>query len=565
MAEPLLEHSRARAPRPSFPVWLACAGAALAALLPPACLERRDVTEVDPELARCTSCHGDPTRGGDPLLSAAPPYDLLRQTLPGYPGVGAHQIHLNAGPTHAALACEECHVVPEQVDAPGHADDGPPGDVTFGALAQQGGHAPVYDPETRSCADSYCHGAGWPVWSEPRDSAEACGSCHGLPPPAPHPQSEQCSTCHAEVIDADGQFVAPERHVDGVVDYAAGACQNCHGSAENAAPPLDTSGNDAVSALGVGAHQVHLRGGAHGRPLECGECHRVPRELAEPTHIDGTPAEVIFTGPALAMEHDAHWDPAQATCGDSWCHSPSPGQAQDSPAWNVPQALNCSSCHGLPPPLPHPQVADCSVCHGAVVGADDRSIEDPSRHVNGVVDVSLDAPCNACHGSENAAPPVDLQGNVATTFSGVGAHQAHVLGSARSRPVPCNECHLVPVALLDPGHLDSALPAELAFSGVALAQGAAPRYEQGSCSATSCHGEVFPGGHLSGGSHTAPVWTVVDGTQAACGTCHGLPPPPPHPNPTFPCHQCHANLAEDDLTFTHPELHVDGIVTLQLQ
>src|SRR6186713_1118619 len=107
MAEPLVERSGAERARPSISVWLACAGAALAALLPPGCLERRDVTEVDPEVARCTSCHGDPARGGDPLLSAAPPYDLLRQTLPGYPGVGAHQIHLNAGPTHAALACDE--------------------------------------------------------------------------------------------------------------------------------------------------------------------------------------------------------------------------------------------------------------------------------------------------------------------------------------------------------------------------------------------------------------------------------------------------------------------------
>ena len=204
------------------------------------------------------------------------------------------------------------------------------------------------------------------------------------------------------------------------------------------------------------------------------------------------------------------------------------------------------------------------MCHAAVVGPDDRSINDPSRHVNGVVDVSPDAPCNTCHGGENAAPPLDLQGNATSAFPGVGAHQTHVLGSARSRPVPCNECHLVPVALSDPGHVDTAEPAELVFSGVALAQAAVPRYEQGSCSATSCHGDVFPGGHLSGGSHTVPVWTVVDGTQAACGTCHGLPPPPPHPFPTYPCHNCHANLADDDVTFTHPELHVDGIVTLQL-
>jgi predicted CxxxxCH...CXXCH cytochrome family protein len=564
MAEPVARWW-ARAGRASLSLGVACAGAALAALIPASCLELRDTTAVDPDVARCTSCHGDAEREGDYLLRAAPPYDLLRQTSSAYPGVGAHQIHLNASATHAALACEECHVVPESVEAPGHADDGPPGDVQFGVLASQGGRSPAYDPETRTCTDSYCHRGAWPVWSEPRDSSEACGTCHGLPPAPPHPQSEQCSSCHAEVIDSERHFIAPERHVDGIVDYAPGACQQCHGSRNNAAPPLDTSGNSAVSALGVGAHQVHLSGGAQGRPLACGECHRVPEDIAEPTHIDGLPAEVTFSGPALALGHGAHWDAAQASCSGSWCHTPSPGDTRSSPAWNVEQELTCTSCHGLPPPLPHPQVAECSVCHGAVVGADNRSIIDKNRHVDGTVDVLLDAPCNACHGGANAAPPADLQGNSDTSFAGVGAHQAHVQGTPRSRPVPCNECHLVPVTLLAPGHLDSAAPAELVFSGVALAQGASPVYEQGSCRATSCHGDVFPGGHLSGGAHTVPAWAVVDGTQAACGTCHGLPPPPPHPNDTFPCHQCHADLGDDDVTFVHPELHVDGIVTLQLE
>lgn len=556
--------------RGALSLGLACGCAALAALVPSGCLERHAVTRVDPDVARCTSCHGDASREGDYLLRAAPPHDLWQQTAPGYPGVGAHSLHLSASATHAALACNECHVVPESVDAPGHADDAAPGDVTFGALASQGGRNPAYDAETRSCTDSYCHRAAWPVWSEPRDSAEACGSCHGLPPPAPHPQSEQCSTCHAEVIDADRHFIAPGRHVDGSVDYSAGECQLCHGSAENAAPPLDTTGHMDFTALGVGAHQAHLSGGAQGRPLECGECHLVPTDdvpadIAAPTHIDGLPAEVTFTGAALARGHSPEWQAAQATCTDSWCHAPSAEQTRALPLWNVDQNLSCNACHGLPPPLPHPQFSDCSVCHGAVVAEDDRSIIDRNQHVNGVVDVSLDAACNACHGGDNAAPPRDLEGNVATSFAGVGAHQSHVLGTARSRPVPCAECHAVPAALLAPGHLDSAAPAELVFSGVALAHGAAPRYSAGSCSATSCHGEIFPGGHPSGGTHTAPLWSVVDGTQAACGNCHGLPPPPPHPNDTFPCQNCHANVAADGVTFLRPELHVDGVVTFQLE
>jgi predicted CxxxxCH...CXXCH cytochrome family protein len=539
-------------------------GAVMAALAGPSCLERRDEPQTDAEVTRCTSCHGDPNRPGDYLRRAAPPKDLLQQTTPGYPGVGAHEFHLNASPTHAAVACDECHVIPAAVDSPGHADNGPPAEVVFGPIAKTGNRQPAYDPATRTCQGSYCHRDAWAVWTEPRDSTAACGSCHGLPPAAPHPQSDRCDVCHGQVIAADGHFIAPERHVDGVVDYVPGECNVCHGSDKNAAPPLDTRGNSSVSAIGVGAHQVHLSGGANGRPLACGECHIVPQHVEDPTHVDGLPAEVIFDGPARAMDHAPVWNESRATCGGTYCHSPSPTEMRDSPVWNVDQPLDCASCHGLPPPLPHPQSDNCSVCHGAVVGSDNRTIIDKSRHVNGTVDVSVTTSCTSCHGGTNSAPPVDTKGNTLTTAPGVGAHQTHVLGTERSRPVPCGECHVVPLNVLDPGHLDSAPPAELVFSGAAVAYGAKPQYSGGTCQSTSCHGAVFPNGDPSGGSNTTPTWTRVDGTQATCGSCHGIPPPPPHPNPGNPCHNCHGDMAADDVTFIHPELHVDGIVTFRL-
>jgi predicted CxxxxCH...CXXCH cytochrome family protein len=117
--------------------------------------------------------------------------------------------------------------------------------------------------------------------------------------------------------------------------------------------------------------------------------------------------------------------------------------------------------------------------------------------------------------------------------------------------------------VLDAGHVDSARPAELVFSGVALANGAEPTYENGTCRSTTCHGAVFPYGDPSGGSNTTPAWTTVDGTEAACGSCHSIPPPPPHPGPGQPCSDCHDDIANDGVTFTRPEEHVDGIVTLR--
>jgi predicted CxxxxCH...CXXCH cytochrome family protein len=207
---------------------------------------------------------------------------------------------------------------------------------------------------------------------------------------------------------------------------------------------------------------------------------------------------------------------------------------------------------------------DCSLCHAEVVAGDDRSIVSTTLHVDGQVNIEFDSACTACHGSGNPAPPRDLDAQTATTAPGVGAHQAHIEGSARARAVPCAECHLVPDDVLDPGHLDDARPAELVFSGAAVAFGASPAYAGGACSGTPCHGAAFPDGNDSGGSQTLPSWTLVDGSQITCGSCHGLPPPAPHPYYSSDCSACHENVADDDQSFVRPELHVDGVVTFRL-
>lgn len=542
-------------------LWASCIAAA-AALLGSSCLDRRD-TFASNDVSRCATCHGDPARAGDYLARAAPPHDTTLATDVSYPGVGAHQIHLRDSATHAALACDECHHVPRTVEEPGHADSARPAKLTFGSLASEGGRQPSYDPVGRTCSDTYCHRTADAVWTSPRDSTKACGSCHGLPPKAPHPASDRCAACHGRVVDDARHIIAPELHVDGVVEYTPSSCTTCHGSGNDPAPPVDTEGNSATSFIGVGAHQAHLRANALGRPLACDECHAVPAEVDSPGHVDGT-VEVVLSSVAISGGHGgARFDPATRTCGDTWCHGAATMGNAASPDWTSSPTLGCDSCHGDPPAAPHPQMTECSKCHGAIVSDDERTILDPSRHVDGNVDVAVPAQCTSCHGSKNPAPPVDTEGHTATTASGVGAHQTHVLGTPRSRSVPCEECHVVPKNVLDPGHIDSTRPAEVRFAGAAVAFGASPAYVGGTCRDTSCHGAVFPDGNDSGGTNTSPTWTRVDGTQAACGTCHGLPPPPPHPygdlNPV--CSKCHEDVNPDNITFSHPELHVDGTVT----
>jgi predicted CxxxxCH...CXXCH cytochrome family protein len=87
------------------------------------------------------------------------------------------------------------------------------------------------------------------------------------------------------------------------------------------------------------------------------------------------------------------------------------------------------------------------------------------------------------------------------------------------------------------------------FGGMALAQGAAPSWSRATatCSATYCHG-----GTLAGGSNTAPDWSKPGLGQAACGTCHGLPPAA-FPSPAHPvyvysalCFACHPATATVD-------------------
>lgn len=133
--------------------------------------------------------------------------------------------------------------------------------------------------------------------------------------------------------------------------------------------------------------------------------------------------------------------------------------------------------------------------------------------------------CNTCHGvfadETRIAPPTDLSNNFETSAKGVGAHTAHVYENELGLGIGCYECH--------PGdtgegdyiltHSDG-LPAEMSFGSFASSGLSAPTYNSDlSCSNTYCHGN-FEFGTVKG-NNFSPVWNIVDGSQGACGTCHG--------------------------------------------
>jgi predicted CxxxxCH...CXXCH cytochrome family protein len=492
----------------------------------------------------CTRCHGDSSREGTALERSAPPFDVFGNTGLDYPGVGAHQRHLAASQTHGAVACTECHRVPQTAQDEGHNVGRTRFD--FGPIARgDGGIEPSYDFATRRCLTA-CHGGASGIWTQARTPAQTCGTCHGVPPPQPHPQAGACEVCHAEVI-GDGGIINPALHVDGMVEVSPAACNACHGTSDAGAPPRALDGGTERSSRGVGAHAAHLAGGAQSKPVACASCHLVPSTVVTPTHPNGGPAAVL---PGVG------WSTTSLTCTTS-CHG-----AAGSPEWNsLNPNLRCTSCHGAPPAAPHPQATNCALCHPNATGAMGRELRDRALHVNGIVETMVPAACDGCHGGGgNPAPPRDTAQQTATTAPGVGAHQAHVVGRGLARPVPCTECHQVPLQVLTATHPNGIT--EVKFGGVAVSNLAAPNYRQGSCANSACHDISNLTSAPGGGSATSPRWTVVDGSQATCTSCHGLPPPLPHMQ-RADCESCHTNVTAQR-TFRNPAWHVDGQVDFEV-
>lgn len=538
--------------------------AALAVVAGSGCFIPRD-EDLQASENRCVACHGSASAEGNALLKAAPPSDTKGNSEIAAPGVGAHQRHLRGSATHGPVACDQCHKVPERTDSPGHNDTDGPAELVFGSIAALDAGAPTYDYTYRRCSDVYCHGyAQSGSWTEPRSEDDACGTCHGLPPPSPHPQLPGCHLCHSDVIAPDRTFTAPQLHVNGEVNLSNMACNACHGHDDGGAPPVSLDGGETTDHIGVGAHTAHLAGSDTVRPVQCTECHKVPAQVASPGHANGV-VDVIFSGAALGpRDGGAAWTVSTQTC-TAWCHSVGQAAAA-SPMWTSQAgALGCGGCHAMPPPAPHPGWGRCSACHpNATVGADGgQTIVDAGLHVNGVVEAAPPANCDGCHGSSvNAAPPRDLDGNVDTTFASVGAHQVHLQDAGQFRTVECQDCHVVPSQTIAPGHANGTVDIVFsgpAIAGIALAGGPMPTYQGGSCANVTCHDpKPLVANNPTGGTANQPVWTKIDGSQLTCLSCHGFPPIAPHPQ-NFDCAQCHKNYAAGQ--FVRPDLHVNGQIT----
>jgi predicted CxxxxCH...CXXCH cytochrome family protein len=229
----------------------------------------------------------------------------------------------------------------------------------------------------------YCHGGAWPtdVDASVRSpawrggAAEArCGACHGGPPSSHSIGAAPCATCHP----------ANAPHVDGIVELVGTACTTCHGSGDDPAPPRDLAHEVSTSAMGVGAHQAHLRAPRGiSAPIACAACHVVPTSVLQPGHVLGLPARVVFGGLAVAGGAAPSWDRGSATCANTWCHGAT------SPPWTVAGGVGCGTCHRVPPADgahdASMKLSDCASCHPDSVDAYGNIIVG-GKHLDGVID-----------------------------------------------------------------------------------------------------------------------------------------------------------------------------------
>ncbi len=437
----------------------------------------------------------------------------------------------------------------------------------------------------------------------------SCFQCHGTDETG-GAAKKSCSTCHPDGFEA--------------CNVCHGGYDNNTG-----APPSDLSHGNITSTPGVGAHSAHINpdGTSLSAPLNCNTCHVVPSMLKSPGHVDSeSPAEVVFNGLAVInSQAEPGYTYLNSKCMNIYCHGNFSGGNNRNMQWNSigNGEADCGTCHGLPPVnqassgFSHtPAMTYCTLCHSDVVN-DNKEFKDKSLHINGEVNYKAihdsgwktpgtaafhgkviqesgwningctachggdykggisgsscyechsagPAACHTCHGSgDEGMPPPDLDGSSDTDAVTVGAHMVHFNGSEFSDGVACGECHKVPAEYGSEGHVDGNLPAEVIFGEVAKKRNAVPVWNRNkaSCSSVYCHGNFN-----AGKKDNTPEWNITFPEQAACGSCHGLPPVGKtaigfeHQPNSLNCSGCHVSVTGKYNKIINKSLHINGQV-----
>lgn len=560
-------------------------------------------------LNSCTTyCHGTAIRDG--VRKANPHFGSQSSAFP-----GNHSRHLPAAPT--AASCDICHT-PVANNNFGHQNNVINMSNSLkgysSALLRAKYDKGVFFNQTSvpnltnaRCSNTSCHfEKQTPLWGSAAYVAPAdCNGCHGAPPAgttvAPagglagsharhnvyYAGSTNCQKCHPDhttfthatsagrSLKVQGYLRTPLNALEVGATYSGsgnnylpsksgsqlfGSCSSlyCHSSGQNptngtgigttyktaawGSAALTCAGchvDEATDATGTGSHKVHTI--ASGANYDCVKCHLgyTKTTVTTATHVNSL-IELGAAGFTYSQGSGAAHPSANGygTCSATVCHGTAATVTWGGTLWSTTD--QCGKCHS-------------STAAGAVSQA--------------VPFYSTSYPTKVTAGTD----------------SKVGAHTNHmasqVLGISAS--TACADCHGA-VTLNGVTHMNGSTT--LVWSLLATKNGAlTPVYTAatGQCSATYCHGNSMPGGDTSG-SNKAPVWKdpnylPATVSAAACGLCHGFPPPTSagHPAVTIPAGfpatatigttcSCHSNVNTSGNSyatmFVNPALHVNGIL-----
>ncbi len=477
----------------------------------------------------CTSCHGAPP-GGSHVQNPS-----CGNCHPGYTQNSVNPAtHVNGTVDLVGLTCTTCHGNPERAAT---------------ALNPQLPAAPPLDTFGNGDTTSPGVGAHQAHLNDgPLRGALACTECHAVPTStATHPTGALDLTWGTLATTGAAQPA-----------YAGGTCSStyCHGAT------LQAGGTNQAPRWTGGSGEV-----------ACGTCHGIPPPSPPHPAVTGGlgvcsvchPATADATGAIIpASAGGEHLDGiVQASGGHdaSWMDQTS----LNFHAYSANQGLGaCQGCHGANlDGVGGLTTVGCGQCHDTAL---------PEGATSWMTN------CLMCHGgTDNAsgAPPrTRWPGGTSTAARGVGAHSSHVTGrvgggsgTALSAPFDCAACHVRPASALSGGHVDGLVQVG-GYTGSDPALAAAVGDPGWTPAAATCATAYCHGATLLAGSLTAPSWTTVDGSQAACGTCHGLPPPSGTSIGGYSAHNFHVSLQEVACSRCHggytqatvdPALHVNGI------
>ncbi len=578
----------------------------------------------------CGDCHGFKNTGYSPINKSTMVKSLTNALGPAPPNYGAHQRHNTAG-----ITCSACHSNTNHglATAEWLGDDileigFKTSKFTFPGFnvytSKIGGkfygtnnlNAPFVwsaGPSTtitqiadynNSC-NTYCHG-NWPgnagsqtqpIWVG-GSTQVACGSCHYATAAVPLTSGSHlkhaantgaglgiaCNKCHASYANYTGSA-----HINGRVEwsmtaYPGSAYKGSIAGSTDAPAPTATINYGECSNLychsniqnpttGLGAPTTYATP-TWGGTAPCGSCHVYPNTTG--SHVSHENEAVAFD---CHVCHNNGGTTAPLKHGDGTIDFQFVGLAQNT-TYSRGNAVAPGTAYGT---------CSTSDCHGRFTRA------------WGTPDSGLPM-CEKCHGSATSAGGFyntrGPTGTLSIYSTGVGVHDIHIqnMNSPRkttfarftsyAAPYKCNQCHYTPTSPFTAGHIDTALPAESAFShassiankGILFQYYSTPTYTKATetCSAVWCHGAGMHSNRATdeyAGTtppvRTNPKWTVpyLTGNGASdCTKCHAMPPPAPdntytHYGKTLvTCTTCHKHVGDDGYSFKDKKLHVNGTV-----